>query len=278
MTDLTARLNALKSCQINGGLADISSLKEAESSNLTVNTVQVNWLGLLLMDRDGRIVPELADVRVRRAINYAFDWQSILTNLDQGRGHHTTQIFSDKGTGYSAKADSVYTYDLARAKTLMAEAGVSGFSFTMTRPPAYDAYCAVIDDTLKQIGITINWIPVSPNATITEALSGKYPVVFMKLGSQSAWQDIQKAVVPTAPWNPFKCRHPELTALMADAQHSSEGDQPRTMSAVSDWLVDQAWFAPWYRFDNIYLTDAKTAVRMDPYVGAPPVRNYAPKA
>jgi peptide/nickel transport system substrate-binding protein len=277
MTDLTARLNALKAGQVNGAIAEIPSVKEAEASGLTVNASQVNWVGLLLMDRDGRMVPELRDVRVRQAINFAFDWQSILDNLAEGRGRHTTQIFSPKSTAFSSTADSVYTYDLGKAKALMAAAGVSGFTFQMARPPAYDAFCAVTEESLKQIGITINWVPVSPNAAITEALSGRYPVVFFTLGSQSAWQDIQKAVIPTAPWNPFKCQDPQLAALLADAQHSPEADQPRTMSAVSEWLVDHAWFAPWFRVDNIYLTDAKTTVQMDPYVVAPPVGNFAPK-
>nr|WP_262927621.1 ABC transporter substrate-binding protein [Microbacterium sp. NIBRBAC000506063] len=85
MEDLTARVNALKSGQVNGATADTTVIAEAEASNLQVGRNPISWRGLVLFDRDGEMVPELADVRVRQAINYALDSEAILENIFAGR-------------------------------------------------------------------------------------------------------------------------------------------------------------------------------------------------
>ena len=278
MTDLTARLNALKSGQVNAALTDTNSLAEGKRSRLTVNTTPVNWIGLLLMDRDGKLVPALKDVRVRKAINYAFDREAILKNVSHGEGTLTTQIFNAAGDGYDKSLDSAYTYDVAKAKQLLSEAGYAdGFTVTMPEAASYAQYNAIIGQQLAAIGITVKWVKVPANALIPEILSGKYPVAFMTLGSQSAWQDIQKSVTRKSPWNPQKAGDPQLDKLLATAQGAPEAQLPAAMQAVSKWLVDNAWFAPWYRENSVLLSDAKTAVTMQAYNVAPAISSFAPK-
>ncbi|GAA3100638.1 peptide/nickel transport system substrate-binding protein [Kribbella aluminosa] len=278
MTDLTARLNALKAGQLNATLTDTNSLADAERSGLTVSTTPVNWNGLLLMDRDGKLVPALKDLRVRKAINYAFDREAILKNVSHGAGALTTQIFNAAGDGYDKSLDGIYDYDPAKAKQLLAEAGYGGgFSITMPESPGFAQYNPIIEQQLGAIGITVKWVKVPANAVIPEVLSGKYPVVFMTLGSQSAWQDIQKAVTRTSPWNPLKAGDPELDKLLAAAQNAPAATLPAAMKAVSKWIVDNAWFDPWYRENSVYLSDAKTAVTMQAYNVAPSIGSFAPK-
>ncbi|GAA2823390.1 ABC transporter substrate-binding protein [Kribbella solani] len=278
MNDLTARLNALKSGQVNATITDTNSLADAKRSGLTVNTTPVNWNGLMLMDRDGKLVPALKDLRVRKAINYAFDREAILKNVSHGQGTLTTQIFNAAGDGYDKALDGIYNYDVAKAKQLLAEAGyASGFTITMPESPGFAQYNAIIEQQLGAIGITVKWVKVPANAIIPAILSGKYPVAFMTLGSQSAWQDIQKAVTRKSPWNPLKAGDPELDKLLAAAQSAPEAQLPAAMQAVSKWLVDNAWFDPWYRENSVYLSDAKTAVAMGAYNVVPPVSAFAPK-
>ncbi len=278
MTDTTARLNALKSGQINAGIAELKSVDEAKASKLQVGYVDLNWVGLLLMDRDGKTVPQLKDLRVRQAINYCFDQASILKSIDYNQGAITTQIFGTGTVAYDKGLDNKYLFDLDKAKSLMAEAGASaGFTVSMPRSPGgSDAYYAVVESSLGKINIKVNWNQVPIASIIAETISGKYPVTFMTLGSQSAWQDIQKAVLGA--WNPYKCADPALTALLDKAKKASQDDAPAAFKAISTWLVDNAWFAPWYRVQTPYLTDAKTDVYMDKYVVVPPIRNFSTKA
>jgi peptide/nickel transport system substrate-binding protein len=278
MTDVTARLNALKSGQLNATLTDTNSLADAKRTGLTVNTTPVNWNGLLLMDREGKLVPALKDLRVRKAINFAFDREAILKNVSHSEGALTTQIFNAAGDGYDKSLDSAYNYDPAKAKQLLSEAGYgSGFSITMPESPGFAQYNAIIEQQLAAVGITVKWVKVPANAVIPEILSGKYPVAFMTLGSQSAWQDIQKSVTRKSPWNPLKAGDPQLDKLLAAAQNASEAQLPAAMKAVSKWLVDNAWFDPWYRENSVYLSDAKTAVAMQAYNVAPGISSFSPK-
>ena len=65
--------------------------------------------------------------------------------------------------------------------------------------------------------------------------------------------------------------------LLATAQNAPEAQLPAAMQAVSKWLVDNAWFDPWYRENSVYLSDAKTAVNMQAYNVAPSIASFAPK-
>src|SRR2546425_10462140 len=72
----------------------------------------------------------LNDVRVRRALNYAVDRESIVKSLLQGFGKTTGQPFSSGWLGYDPEIKP-YPYDPAQAKRLLAEAGQpNGFEVT----------------------------------------------------------------------------------------------------------------------------------------------------
>jgi peptide/nickel transport system substrate-binding protein len=277
MTDLTARLNAIKSGQVNAAIADAKSIAEAEASRLTVSTTAVNWLGLFISDRDGAVVPALGDVRVRQALNYAFDRQAILDNVQLGNGELTNQVFGDTSEAFDEDLDDTYSYDLEKAKDLMSEAGYAdGFTVQMPDTPGFATYTPLITQTLADLNITVDLVKVSPESLISEVLSGKFPMFFFTLGSQSAWQDIQKLALPTSPWNTSKVASAELDALVQAAQFASEDDRVQAFQDINAWFVDNAWFAPWYREYSIYLTDAKTDVVMQSQNVAPWIRNFSP--
>src|SRR2546428_11070398 len=69
----------------------------------------------------------LNDVRVRRALNYAVDRETIVKSLLGGLGRATGQPFSPGWLGYDPEIRP-YPYDPAQARKLLAEAGYpSGF-------------------------------------------------------------------------------------------------------------------------------------------------------
>lgn len=277
LTDLTARLNALKAGEIDAALADAKSITEAEASGLTVSTMQGDWQGLFIVDRDGSQVPALADPLVRQALNYAIDGDSILKSIRLGQGEPTTQIFSPTSQAYDTALDDAYPFDPEKARELLAEAGYAdGFSFTMPAITGFDDLTAVVVQQLADVGITATAEPVTPDQIISSLLSGKYPVFIFSWGSSNAWQDILKLVAPTAPWNMLGSQTPELDALIADAQNATPEDAEAAFQAVSAYLVDQAWFAPWYVQNNIYLSGPDVKVTMQPQNVVPYIWNYAP--
>lgn len=62
------------------------------------------------------------DVRVRQALNYAIDWDSILTNIYQGYAERLATAFLPSGFGFDADL-APYPYDPDRARALLREAG-----------------------------------------------------------------------------------------------------------------------------------------------------------
>ena len=94
MTDATARLNAVKSGQVQGTPLDLTQVEDAEGSGLNVQAARDDWLGLMVFDRAGAIVPALGDPQVREAISYAIDRQAIVDAFRADHGESTTQLGS----------------------------------------------------------------------------------------------------------------------------------------------------------------------------------------
>ena len=53
--------------------------------------------------------PALGDVKVRQALNYAFDREGLLTALQFDHGTVTTQVFPASSDAYDPELDSYYT-------------------------------------------------------------------------------------------------------------------------------------------------------------------------
>ncbi|HAN86016.1 MAG TPA: peptide ABC transporter substrate-binding protein [Firmicutes bacterium] len=66
--------------------------------------------------------PPFDDLRVRRAINYAVDWDTILRTIYAGNATRLSTAFLPSGFGFNPKL-APYGYDPARARSLLAEAG-----------------------------------------------------------------------------------------------------------------------------------------------------------
>jgi len=64
----------------------------------------------------------LTDPRVRQALNYAVDWETILRELYRGHAHRVATAFLPSGFGYDETLQP-YPYDPDRARELLREAG-----------------------------------------------------------------------------------------------------------------------------------------------------------
>jgi peptide/nickel transport system substrate-binding protein len=277
IADQTARLNALKSGQADVATLTPTSVAEAESSGLTVSRYATDWQGLFINDREGTVVPALADVRVRQAINYVFDKELILKNLQRGEGEVSSQTFNELSQAFVPELDAAYEFDVKKAQKLMDEAGYSdGFTVTMPDLAQFPQVAPIIEQQLGQIGITVTFEKVAADAAISEVLSGKYPMFFFSLGSQSAWQDLRKFAFPTSPWNTAKVDDPEMVALLSEAQLATGDDQDTAMQSVNERLVSEAWFAPWFRANTILATSASVDATPQAWNVVPWIRNFAP--
>src|SRR5690606_16403032 len=99
------------------GYGNGSNYAAAESSDLEIFAQPQNANGISIYDIDGVNVPAFADQRVRQALNYAVDQQSIIDTVFQGQGTPSSLGFTPgSGPGYDDSLLDYYEYDPAKAQ------------------------------------------------------------------------------------------------------------------------------------------------------------------
>ena len=121
----TTVLDAIEGGQVNAANTfDDTTIPQIQDAGFTVYPLQLNWAGLSLFDRNGTMSGPLGNVKVRQAINDAFDRAALLKDMSDGYGSVTTQVFPPNSPGYESSLNSYYSFDPAKAKQLLAEAGL----------------------------------------------------------------------------------------------------------------------------------------------------------
>ncbi|MDN4482606.1 ABC transporter substrate-binding protein [Demequina lignilytica] len=255
--------------------------EQIEGAGYTANDFMLDWTGLLLYDRAGEVNPALADVNVRRAINFAFDREGMLATLNGGRGEVTTQIFGIHTDGYNGALDTVYDYNPEKARDLLVKAGYpEGFELEM--PSVSWIPAAVFESMAAQladIGITVVYTD-EPDyiAAITQP---RYAAVSFQLEQPATpWETYVNALFPgvaeagvgPAPWNPFGSTDPFIERIVAKFQ---AGD-PGAAKELNNYMVDQAWFAPFYRNLSVFYTGGSTAATLQVGNAYPALWNIVP--
>src|SRR4029079_18422051 len=81
----------------------------------------------------GRGGEPIVKLKVRQAINMVFDKEAMAKNLYQGNAEPTPQVFRKGTDAYIDGLQDPYPFDVAKAKSLMAEAGYAD-GFTLELP------------------------------------------------------------------------------------------------------------------------------------------------
>lgn len=143
---------------------DIDGLRAAGLSVMASPTSQVMSFGFI---NAGRPSTPLADVRVRQALNYAVDKETIAMALTNGLTTPTAQAAIPGMAGYNPTV-TPYPYDPNRARALLAEAGYpNGFPLIIEVVvggfvPADAAIYQKAAEDLRQVGVdvTLNALPI----------------------------------------------------------------------------------------------------------------------
>lgn len=280
LTDNTAILNGLRAGQLSAGpLASAKDGVAAEKAGLNVMSFRNGDLeALYLFDKAGTIVPALADVRVRRAINHAIDRETIVRVRTLGEGQATTQMFcisTDDGI-YDPALDDAYPYDPQKARELLQEAGFGdGFEVTM---PDWSAYApeiiAALTQDLEAVGISVTLETAPLNQLYANTLAGRYPIGWQPYDDNRPWDLTQFQLTADSPWNPFRYEDPTVTALIENIQGSTGDEQLGHYVQLNDHLVDQAWCAPLNAAVFTYATSALVTATPIAYGKRPPLWTY----
>ncbi|MBT2498586.1 peptide ABC transporter substrate-binding protein [Agromyces sp. ISL-38] len=281
-TDSTSLLSAIQGGQVNvSTTSDNTTADQIEAAGYTLSPIENNWWGLIIGDRDGTLNPAIGDPRVRQAINYAFDRDAMLQAAADGRGTVTQQVFPTSSPSFDSALDDTYSYDAVKAKKLLAEAGYpDGFDLIMPSAAALGASnFTLIQQQLGDVGIRVTYEEVQVNDYINTIVTGKYAVTFMALQlDPTDWQLSQFELDKTATFNGFHNDDPTVQGHIATIQTGTAEEAEKAGKALNAYIVEQGWFAPWFRPELNTASDATTDVIVQVGNSYPYLWNIKPKA
>jgi peptide/nickel transport system substrate-binding protein len=174
MTDSNARVNALKSGEVDGGwMIPTDAIAQLQDSGEGEVYFGLNTAvgSLIVSSMDG----PLGDERVRRALLMAMDRQGILDAAAKGYGEVTDALTTDSvwvGAGDAALEEAFdgleeYPYDVEAAKRLIDEAGVAGEEIVIATAPIGNDFAVISQGAAaaaQAIGLKATIETVSPSA------------------------------------------------------------------------------------------------------------------
>jgi peptide/nickel transport system substrate-binding protein len=240
-----ADMNAMQA-ELQAGRVDIApmptslspdAVKRLEKDpNLQVQAFSGSNLFLLTLNTTS---PPLDNVKVRQAIAYAIDRQSLIQNLLLGYGKIAHSILPEESWAYST--GQTYSYDPAMAKRLLAEAGVR-----MDKPVVYKLsgssiagrqYAGVIQNYLKEVGIPVEIQTPEQNTLFDELRRGNFQIAYTQWvgGNQDpifykdlfATSEIPTQTRPSR--NRSRYSNPELDALLEQAVNTFDREQGKEL-------------------------------------------------
>jgi peptide/nickel transport system substrate-binding protein len=241
IADQTASDNAARGGQIDYEIVQpttkISGWKTAVGSATA-------FFGFTIFDTKGKIAKPLGDIRVRQAMNYAIDRETIVKEILKGNAElNPSAPFGSDSTGYTKSLDETYSYDPAKAKSLLAAAGYPhGFTLDVLNNPQWDQMAQALAGYLRDVGINVK-LSNHLSDLVQQVMSGKWPMA-MTLQSVTGlpYTDVSSSMTPTASFNPLRNDDPKIDSLLTQGASTTGADQQRLYGELATYTAEQAWF------------------------------------
>lgn len=261
---------------VRSGVADMgpgipADLPAGKRAHLTALTWTANCLGLWLWDRSGKLLPPLAKLQVRQALNYAVDRRAIFKALYADQGVPGTQIFVPGSAGYDPALDARFPYSPAKARRLLAKAGYgAGFTLPVLSVPAGDPQLKAVARYLKAVGVRVQIHDVPETTLANEIATPRFPALMFTYPWQSAYQDSQAMVLPGGFFNPFGSKDDRLASLWNQAAEAATPAAAKKLyQQESARIVELAWFLIVGYDKAVYWVNTKRIGGVQPAPGQP---------
>ncbi|MBO0879635.1 MAG: ABC transporter substrate-binding protein [Mycobacterium sp.] len=202
--------------------------------------------------------PPLNDVRVRQALNYAVDRDATIAVIS-GFGIPAHQ-YIHKGHPYYDDNWEGYSYDLDRARSLLADAGYArGFKLRMVYPPSGSGnmWPGPMNERLKAdfaaVGVDVELIPIEWNNIMSANRAGLgspdwqgYDMIHISTSLStpvSARTFTTSGLPPAGCCNPSGYSNPVVDAAFADAERTFDQDQQNALIRKTQSTAMQDGFA-----------------------------------
>lgn len=247
--------NAMNAAMLSGDLDIISNLQAPaalpqfnDPSRFQVIEGTTNGEVVLSMNNQSE---GLKDVRVRQAIRYAINHKALLETVWSGKGTLIGSMVPPTDPWYEDLSNA-YPYDPAKAKELLAQAGVQNLKLRLRLPtlPYATASGQFVASQLKDVGIecTIDQLEFPARWIDTVLTKGDYD---MSIVSHVEPRDIAKFADPKYY---FHYNNPRFTELVAQADAGTPDEYKAKMKEAAKLLSDDA-AADWlFLLPNLVIT------------------------
>ena len=169
-------------------------------------------------------VEPFSDVRVRQALNYAVDVQSIIEALLAGNGERLPNLFVPNGLGYDQELEA-YPYDPEKARTLLAEAGY---------PDGFDTLDVTVTERVDVIEAIAGQLTVAGIRTEVNRLE------LALFNSGDYWLGTDPAASPLrfVTWRPLFDPHTLLSLVVSNTGFLSRHDNPAIQALLDDFATE----------------------------------------
>ncbi|MDT0203930.1 ABC transporter substrate-binding protein [Nocardioides sp. AE5] len=200
-TDDSARMNALKSGQIDAALIRPNQMAEADAAGLMTYDEAAPTAYGLAINADH---PVLGNAEVRKAISNAIDRESISEFLLDGRCTVTAQPYPKEHVAHDDSIDEApyVAYDPDGARATIAAAVPGGLSLTILAPnvTAYQRLAEVLQDQLSDVGIETKVEVIDYADLLGRQRAGDYELIVTLLTSSgpdvATWAEQNYVVRP----------------------------------------------------------------------------------
>lgn len=285
MVDTNASLLAMRSGKIDYMLGSPQTADSARAAGFNVIT-QPTWIAeIQFLDRSGAVVPALGDLRVRQALNHAVNRTEITKALYGQYGRPLGQMTIPGADGYSDELAEYYTYDPAKAKQLLADAGYpTGFTLPMVAfnvNPGMTTAAQAIASYWEKIGVKAE-ISVPPDTSqYVKTITGGRPATQIFYPSADPIYAILGYTLMTpskaAFYNPYHAADATLDDLYRRASVANDTQRPEIERDINKRWLELAWFVPFAAVEKIaYVQPGLEGVSMSARLQDPnPVSFYA---
>jgi peptide/nickel transport system substrate-binding protein len=236
---------------VNTALTPDAYVALAKDPNLKVEQspgTNVQWLGF-----NTQSAP-LTDARVRQAIAYAIDRESIVRDLLQSQARVAHSIVPPESWAYSQ--GQVYNYDPARAKQLLDEAGLrdpdgDGPKLRNETPLSFKIsasnlvvrqYASVIQNQLQAVGLRVNIETLEDNTLREAQVNGQYQLTAGRWvgGNQDPifLRDLFTHL-KGGNFNRSRFDNPELNKLLGEAVNTADRARAKALYAQAQELISR---------------------------------------
>ncbi|HKE59215.1 MAG TPA: ABC transporter substrate-binding protein [Pyrinomonadaceae bacterium] len=268
-------MNALQA-ELRAGRVDIAPLPTslspdavkllAQDPNLQVLSFPGSNLNLLTFNTTS---PPLDNVKVRQAIAFAIDRESMIKNLLLGFGKLAHSILPEESWAFTP--GTTYTFDPAMSKKLLDEAGFKdpdgdGPQMRFQKPIIYKVsgssisgrnYAGVIQNYLKAVGIPVEILTPEQNTVFDEVRRGNFQIFYSQWvgGNQDPifFKDLfATSEIPSetrASRNRSRYSNKELDALLEEAVNTRDRQKAAELYKKIQEIVsrDLPVFPLWYQ-------------------------------